>query len=144
MDAPTIDQEGRERGPDDLPDGDYAIVEIMGHCTMVGRISEVQRFGTSLCQIEPLFDGRMLEPVFQGGQSIYRLTPCSKAVAWDQHPRREFQLPSAVRARVQPLLLPGMVRDTTDFDDAYADRPTWEDPDGEGEGDGEFDEGEID
>ncbi len=140
MDAPTIDQKGRERGPDDLPDGDYAIVEIMGHCTMVGRIAEVQRFGTSLCQIEPLFDGQMLEPVYQGGQSIYRLTPCSKEVAWDQQPRREYQLPSAVRARAQPLLLSGVVQGTSELEDGFAGPTGWADQ--EDEVDGEFDEDE--
>lgn len=39
----------------DMPDGDYAIVEVQGHRTLIGRISEIDRFGTKLLQVEPLF-----------------------------------------------------------------------------------------
>lgn len=137
MEGLTIDQAGRAIGPDSLPDGEYAIVEIMGHCTMIGRVAEVQRFGTAMLQVEPLFDGRLLEPVLQGGQSIYRFTPCTKATAFEKHPRCEWSLPSAVRARLAPPSLPGFERPLDEdriaaqFDDEAHERAEDEDDDDE-------------
>lgn len=43
-----------------LPDGQYAIVELMGHSTLVGRVTEIERFGTKLLGIEALFAGQLL------------------------------------------------------------------------------------
>ena len=37
------------------PPGDYAIVELLGHTTLVGRITEVEKFGTKMLAIETLF-----------------------------------------------------------------------------------------
>jgi hypothetical protein len=37
---------GATVGVDSLPEGDYAIVELIGHQTLVGRFAEVDRFGT--------------------------------------------------------------------------------------------------
>lgn len=95
--------------PPELPDGDYAIVELLGHTTLVGRITEVERFGTKMLAIEPLFAGRLLPPVFQGGASIYRLTPCSATVAWAKQPRANYQLPPAILAIVPPEALPAPI-----------------------------------
>jgi hypothetical protein len=61
----------------EYPPGEYAIVELFGHTTLVGRIAEVERFGTKMLAIEPLYDGQLLGCVFHGGASIYRLTPCT-------------------------------------------------------------------
>jgi hypothetical protein len=52
-----------------MPSGEYATVEIVGRRTLVGRVTEVDRFGTKLLQVEPLFNGHMLAPVFVGGSS---------------------------------------------------------------------------
>lgn len=79
----------------DLPDGEYAIVELLGHTTLVGRIQEVERFGTKMLAIEALCANHLLPLVFQGGASIYRLTPCSKAIAWGRQPERDYFLPAA-------------------------------------------------
>ena len=87
------------------PPGDYAIVELFGHTTLVGRYAEVERFGTKMLALEPLFRDEMLSPVFHGGAAIYRLTPCSAEVAYKQQPTREYELPPAVRSIVPPLLL---------------------------------------
>ncbi len=85
---------------------EYAIVELFGHVTLVGRIEEVERFGSKMLAIEPLFAGSMLPPVFHGGAAIYRLTPCSAAVAWRRQPTSGYQLPPAILAVVPPVLLP--------------------------------------
>lgn len=39
----------------DMPPGDYAIVEALGHRTLIGRVTEIERFGTKMLQVEPLF-----------------------------------------------------------------------------------------
>jgi hypothetical protein len=89
-----------------LEPGEYAIVEIMGHSTLIGRIDEVDRFGTKMMAITPLFNGHVLPTVFQSGASIYRLTPCSPQVAWERQPKQPYQLPDAVRATLPPMMLP--------------------------------------
>jgi hypothetical protein len=48
-----------------MPPGEYAIVEILGHRALVGRVSEIERFGTKMLQVEPLFASVMLAPVLQ-------------------------------------------------------------------------------
>lgn len=88
-----------------LPAGDYAIVELFGHVTLVGRISEVEKFGIKMLAIEPLFCDQLLGVVFHGGASIYRLTPCEAEHARKCQPRQEYQLPPSIRQIVPPLLL---------------------------------------
>jgi hypothetical protein len=99
-----------------LPPGEWAIVELFGHTTLVGRISEVERFGAKMLALEPLFKGELLPVIFHGGAAIYRLTPCSAQVAWDKQPQQEYQLPPSVRCIVPPALLPAP--STIDHEDA--------------------------
>jgi hypothetical protein len=89
----------------DYPPGEYAIVEIMSHTTMVGRITEVERFGTKMLAIEPLFAGQLCGPIYQGGASIYRMTPCSAEIAFREQPTKSWQLPAPVRLVVPVALL---------------------------------------
>lgn len=91
-----------------LPEGQYAIVELMGHTTLVGRVTEIERFGTKMLGIEPLFAGQLLPVVLQGGAAIYRLTMCSPETAWKkQHkPEQMWALPDPIRAIVPVALLP--------------------------------------
>lgn len=105
---------------EELPAGEYAIVECLGHRTLVGRISEVERFGTKLMAIEPLFDGKLLPAVMVGGASIYAFTPCTAAVALRHQPRSEWDMPSSLRATLQPLALPAP---DDDEDDWVSDAP---------------------
>ena len=86
------------------PVGDYAIVELFGHTTMIGRISEVERFGTKMLAIEPLFADVLLPVVLHGGAAIYRLTPCSAEVAFKEQPRHGWQLPPSVQ-KIVPLAM---------------------------------------
>ncbi|WP_319798276.1 hypothetical protein [Nitrobacter sp.] len=89
-----------------IPDGEYAIVELFGHTTLVGRIEEVERFGTKMLAIQPLFSGRLLDPIYHGGAAIYRLSPCSRETAWKRQPKESWQLPAAIRAVMPVDLLP--------------------------------------
>ncbi|MDC7808820.1 hypothetical protein [Sphingomonas koreensis] len=89
-----------------LPEGDYAIAEILGHRTIVGRIAEVERFGTKFLAIEPLFADQLYPPIFVGGSSIYQLTPCSAEVARKEQPRERYQLPSSIAVTIPKPALP--------------------------------------
>jgi hypothetical protein len=89
-----------------LPDGEYAIVELFGHTTLVGRITEVERFGAKMLAMEPLFAGELLAPAYHGGPAIYRLTPCARKVAWERQHRERWQLPAAIKATLPPEALP--------------------------------------
>lgn len=87
-----------------LPDGEYAVVEVLGHRTYVGRVEEVERFGSKLMSIEPIFQGALLPAVLVGGGSLYQFTPCTKERAIARAPTSEWQLPTSVRA-VMPVAL---------------------------------------
>jgi hypothetical protein len=102
------DTDARGTGPESqaIPDGEYAIVEMMGHRTMVGRITEIERFGTNMLSIEPLLRDTLLPAVLTTGASIYQLTPCSKEVAQARQPKNEYSLPTSVAAALPPAMLP--------------------------------------
>lgn len=115
--------------PAEHPPGEYAIVEIMGHVTLVGRIAEVTRFGTAMLAIEPIFRGELLPMVFQSGASIYRLTPCSPETAFARAPKHSYQLPAPILNIVPPLLLEAAATDRT-IRDVGIDDDDIEDDDG--------------
>jgi hypothetical protein len=59
----------------------WAVIELMGHVCLPGRVSEVQRFGATLGKVEvPAPDGSFVTHYFNGG-SVYRETPCTEEVA---------------------------------------------------------------
>lgn len=90
---------------DERPCGDFAILELFGHTTLVGRYAEVERFGSKMLALEPLFNDTLLPVVFHGGAAIYRLTPCSVDVAYEQQPRHGYQLPLAIKAIVPQAMI---------------------------------------
>lgn len=92
--------------PCQLPEGEYAIVEQLGHRTMIGRYAEIERFGGKMMALEPLFGDGLLPPVYIGGPSIYQVTPCTREIAWKRRPRYRYQLPSSVSATLPPEALP--------------------------------------
>jgi hypothetical protein len=98
--------ETEQVGADQLPPGEYAIIELFGRQTMVGRITEVERFGAKMLALEPLFNGKLLPMLLQGGAAIYRLTPCSPQIAWAKQPMHVWQLPTTLQATLPPTALP--------------------------------------
>lgn len=103
------------------PPGDYAIVELFGHTTLVGRIAEVERFGAKMMALEPLFRDELLPAVFHGGASIYRLTPCSAETAFARQPKEEWQLPAPIRCILPAALLEAPVAALIDDADEDAE-----------------------
>ncbi|WP_040308681.1 hypothetical protein [Asticcacaulis biprosthecium] len=92
----------------ELPDGEYAIVEVMGHRTMIGRVAEVERFGAKFVGIEPVWTDKLLPQLLVGGASIYQLTPCSRETAQRRQAKYEYQLPPPVKETLPeepPLLI---------------------------------------
>lgn len=100
----------------DLPAGEYAIAEIMGHSTMIGRYAEVERFGTKMLSIEPIWENGLLPAVFVGGSSLYRFTPCTRDVAFTRQPKARYQLPDAVRATLPPETPTALPSPSTDYE----------------------------
>lgn len=100
-----------------LPEGEYAIVEVMGHRTIIGRVAEVERFGAKLLSIEPLFNGELLPAIMVGGSSLYQFTPCSAEVAAARCPKHAWQLPASVAATLPPAMLPAPGSDDVEDDE---------------------------
>ena len=90
------DTQSNEQPTAFLPDGEYAIAEILGHRTLIGRVTEVERFGSKLMAIEPILAGKLLPAVLIGGGSIYQYTPCSKERAAERAPTEEYYLPASI------------------------------------------------
>lgn len=58
----------------------FAIVELMGHVRLAGRLTEEERFGCKMGRIDiPTKNGLVTQ--YFGGSSVYRITPCSEQIA---------------------------------------------------------------
>lgn len=61
---------------------EWAILEQMGHVRTGGLVSEVAMFGVAMGRIDiPNAEGDGFTTQFFGGQSVYRLTPTTEALA---------------------------------------------------------------
>lgn len=62
------------------PFDQWAIVELMGHVRLAGRVTEESLFGTALGRIDiPNDDGFTTQ--YFGGGSVYRITPTTEEIA---------------------------------------------------------------
>lgn len=84
----------------------WAVVELMGHVRMAGRVTEEERFGCKMGRIDiPRGDGFFTQ--YFTGSSIYRMTPVSEEVARsvaaqnEPEPVRAWELPKP-EPRVEP------------------------------------------
>lgn len=74
--------------------GIWGILELMGHVKLAGYITEEELFGKKMGRIDiPHGDGDVTQ--YFGGDSVYRLTPCTEDTA------RKF----AVNSRPLPVYL---------------------------------------
>jgi hypothetical protein len=59
----------------------WAVIELMGHVRIAGRVSEVDRYGSKVGRIDvPQADGTFITQFF-GGSSLYRETAVTEEVA---------------------------------------------------------------
>jgi hypothetical protein len=116
-----------------LPEGDYAIVEVLGHRTLVGRVAEVERFGTKFLSVEAIWQDALLPAALIGGASIYQFTPITRDIARTRQAKYEYQLPAPVQAIAPAPALPAPVEDADTLADL--DPEPWDDETGEDEDD---------
>lgn len=69
---------------------EWAILELMGHVRIAGKVTEEERFGSKIGRIDvPIKSGGFVTQYF-GGASVYRMTIVSddvaKAVAFNNEP----------------------------------------------------------
>lgn len=58
----------------------WAVVELMGHVKMAGRVTEEERFGAKMGRVD-IPQGDAFVTQYFGGGSVYRLTPCTEETA---------------------------------------------------------------
>jgi hypothetical protein len=58
----------------------WAILELLGHVRLAGRVTEEERFGTKLGRIDIPLGEQMVTQYFSAA-SIYRLTPTTEEIA---------------------------------------------------------------
>lgn len=93
-------------------DGFWAIVEIMGHQTYAGLVTESTLAGGAFVRVDiPETPGQSPFSKLFGPQSIYSITPCKADIAqamaakWAKKPLDVYDLPEEWRAKIaQPRL----------------------------------------
>lgn len=87
----------------------WAIVELMGHRKLAGRVSEQIIAGCPLLRIDvPESEKAAGFTTFYGASSIYSLTPTTEAIcrafsaAHRERPVQAYELPQLAAARIDP------------------------------------------
>lgn len=100
----------------------WAVVELLGHRRLAGRLTEQQVAGQVLLRVDvPALDGSMTTQLY-GGQAIYCLTPTTEEVAralalrLQPEPVHRYELP--VLAQAARPTNPPMADDDEEHDDA--------------------------
>jgi hypothetical protein len=101
----------------------WAIVELMGHVRMAGRVTEEELFGSKLGRVDcPMPDGGY-STVYFGGGSVYRLSPCTEAVARAvaqvsrPEPVHRWELPVPEPEPRAEKIIPSPIRQALDDDE---------------------------
>jgi hypothetical protein len=98
----------------------WAVVELMGHVRMAGRLTEEERFGGKMGRLDVPGEEERWTTVYFTAASVYRITPCSEEAA----------RAVALRSKPEPVHqweLPAPKRET----DAYNDDDDVDDDDDE-------------
>lgn len=110
----------------------WAIVELMGHVRLAGRLTEEEHFGAKLGRLDiPKDDGFVTQ--FFGGQSVYRITPVAEEVARavaarsTPEPVHSWEMPKALPA--PPVPGSSFLPDDPDDDDDSTLQPDDDTPD---------------
>lgn len=76
-----------------LPAGDYAVVELRGGRTYVGRVSLVDRLGARHMSIELLYEDALLPALLVSGEIVYHFSPITAEAARELQNSKRWQLP---------------------------------------------------
>lgn len=118
--------------PTDPTADEWAIVELLGHRRLAGRLSEVERFGCKMGRLDiPVGDGFVTH--FFGGQSVYCISPVTERVARDaaekthHEPVSPWDYPKQLAAPVEsrPTLDHDAGDDDSDLGPDDPDLPRW-------------------
>lgn len=97
----------------------WCLLELMGHSTLAGLVTEEEHFGTKLGRIDiPTSDTEFLTQYF-GGSSVYRATPCTEEIARSLAKTLNYQPPHAWSVRHELLQIEQ--KQTDDPDDSEDD-----------------------
>lgn len=81
----------------------YAVIEMLGHRVVAGRVQECKRFGVEGTLIDvPAVDGAAGWQTFVAGNSIYAVTPCTAEQAAGYLQRNYARPPDYLRALPAP------------------------------------------
>lgn len=98
----------------DKPFEQWAILELMGHVRLAGRVTEEELFGAKMGRID-IPNGDRFTTQYFGGGSIYRLTPTTEEIARNvaannqPRPVQPWELPAGRTA-------PEHLEDTLEYD----------------------------
>jgi hypothetical protein len=101
---------------DEKPPDAWAIVELMGHVRIAGRVSEEERFGSKLGRLDVPTEGGGYVTQYFSGSSVYRLTIVDEAAARavalhnQPHPVHQWEMPKLSLVGPTPIC-PGCERD---------------------------------
>lgn len=113
--------------PDEQPIATWAVVELMGHRRLAGRISEEEKFGGKLGRVD-VPKGDTFVSVYFGSASVYCLTIVDEAAARadfsnrQPEPVRPYALPAVERADGEHGTYTGPVPNDDDDSDLDDDR----------------------
>lgn len=105
----------------------WAVVELMGHVKMAGKLTEEEHCGIKMGRLDvPKADGTFVT-VFFTGSSVYRITPCSEELArrmslhGGPQPVSRYELPALPQTtrsgRIDDSYIPGVDDDGGDEDE---------------------------
>lgn len=106
-----IDEQART-GEKAVPE-EWAIVELMGHVKLAGRLTEEEKFGTKMGRLD-IPEGEGFVTQYFGGGSVYRITYVTEEVA--RHVRKQ-----TTAAPVSPWDFPKQLPDRRELIDSGDD-----------------------
>lgn len=110
MDQALVGGENLETDEHGTQFREWAVVELMGHLTVVGLCTEATVAGQKLLRVDALNAKGDTHTRYFGPGSIYAITPCSEQIARGmatnigQDPISRFDLAALARGPVQPSL----------------------------------------
>ncbi len=102
----------------------WAKVELMGHVTIAGRLTEEEKFGSKIGRIDIPHEGGFVTQYF-GGSSVYRITLVSEEAARliasrsTTQPISSWDLPKRIEAREQEPQRADLGRDSDEDEYDY-------------------------